>query len=392
MDLDTTLRNATDRPIHDAPDDASDTAASGREAKLRVLLMLEIHDGSQERFLAAYESIRDQVARVPGHLHDQLCQSIDDPTQWLITSEWDSADTFLAWVDSPEHQLMVQPLHGCVRGTRSLRYAITRETGASDRVAAAPVRRPATAASPNGTPPVIRTALSFTVKPGSEDEVAAILAGYESPDPHVDDTTSLRRTSVFMHGNRVVRAIEIEGDMRAALQHVARQPQVRAAEEALNEHLEEARDLDDPEAARAFFMRASLAQDFQMTSPHPRPGDDSAVRVAFRYPVRHGAADHAARLLARHDAALLEDPEGPLAASVVYVRQDILVRVVDLRVAAADNPAVALGVAPDTADRLGRLLDIGDDGTGLTDDAVLRRLFELSAMRPVTDRRAQDAS
>ncbi|NUT46338.1 MAG: TcmI family type II polyketide cyclase, partial [Saccharothrix sp.] len=203
--MDITLGSPADQRIDATPDQTFDTAASGGPAKLRVLLMLEIHDGSQERFLKAYESIREQVARVPGHLHDQLCQSIDDPTQWLITSEWDSADTFLAWVDGPEHQLMVQPLHGCVRGTRSLRYAICRETGMSDRVTSVPVRPAATAAPHDGPAPVMRTALSFTVKPGSEDEVAAILAGYESPDPHVDDTTSLRRTSVFMHGNRVVR-------------------------------------------------------------------------------------------------------------------------------------------------------------------------------------------
>jgi hypothetical protein len=193
-----------------------------------------------------------------------------------------------------------------------------------------------------------------------------------------------------MHGNRVVRAIEIQGDMRAALQHVARQPQVRAAEEALNEHLEEARDLDDPEAARAFFMRASLAQDFQMTSPHPRPGDATATRVAFMYPVRTGAADDAARLLARHDAAVLDDPEGPLAAAAVYVRQDILVRVVDLRVPVAQNAAAAVGVDRATADQLGRLLDLDADDA-LTDDSAVRRLADRCAMTPVTDRRADDA-
>ncbi|MYW02539.1 antibiotic biosynthesis monooxygenase family protein, partial [Streptomyces sp. SID3343] len=95
-------------------------------SKLRVLLMLELHDGAEQRFLEAYEHIRHQVAAVPGHLRDQLCKSIEDPSQWLITSEWSSAEPYLAWVDSPEHQLMVQPLHGCVRGTRSLRFSVAR--------------------------------------------------------------------------------------------------------------------------------------------------------------------------------------------------------------------------------------------------------------------------
>ncbi|HSA49808.1 MAG TPA: SchA/CurD-like domain-containing protein [Yinghuangia sp.] len=374
--MDTTVQRHVDR--------AEEPKAPADGSKLRVLLMLEIHEGSQQRFLNAYESIRDQVAQVPGHLRDQLCQSIDDPTQWLITSEWADADQFLAWVDSPEHQLMVKPLHGCVRGTRSLRYAVARETGPQHPVAAS-VTRGSRAAKAAGSD-ITRCALSFNVKPGSEAEVARILSGYESPDPRVDANTTLRRTTVFMRDNVVVRAIEIKGDMRAALQHVARQPQVRAAEEALNAHLVESRDLDNPEAAREFFMRASLAEDFRMTAARPRPGDDEAERAAFLYPVAHGSADAAARLLARHDEAALADDDGPLAASAVYVRQDLLVRVVDLRSGAEAHPAVMLGVAPADAERFARLLDgpVGD----LTDEAALRRLLASCAMTPITDRRA----
>ncbi|UGQ10793.1 antibiotic biosynthesis monooxygenase [Yinghuangia sp. ASG 101] len=377
--MDTTVQRHADR--------AKEPKAPADESKLRVLLMLEIHEGSQQRFLDAYESIRDQVAQVPGHLRDQLCQSIEDPTQWLITSEWADADQFLEWVDSPEHQLMVRPLHGCVRGTRSLRYAVARETGPEHPVtapgASAAARAPR---APRAAADVTRCALSFTVKPGSEEEVARILSGYDSPEPRVDATTTLRRTTVFMRDNVIVRAIEIQGDMRAALQHVARQPQVRAAEEALNAYLEEARNLDDPQAAREFFMRSSLAEDFRMAAARPRPGDDEADRAAFLYPVAHGSADAVARLLARHDEAALADPDGPLAASSVYVRQDLLVRVVDLRAGAEAHPAVMLGVAPADAERFARLLDrpVGD----LTDEGALRRLLAGCAMTPVTDRRA----
>ncbi|MEU8140157.1 SchA/CurD-like domain-containing protein [Streptodolium elevatio] len=388
--MDTTVRDHSDR---------TGTAEGPSGSRLRVLLMLEIHEGSQQRFLDAYESIRDQVARVPGHLRDQLCQSIDDPTQWLITSEWADSDRFLAWVDSPEHQLMVRPLHGCVRGTRSLRYAVARETGTlhppatgpipsggEPRTGAAPALRPPTAAADG----IIRCALSFPVEPGSSAEVARILSDYDPPDPHVDETTSLRRTSVFMHGNVVVRAIEIRGDMRAALAHVARQPQVRAAEEALNPYLVEPRDLDDPEGAREFFMRAALAEAFQRTAAHARAGDDRAERKAFLYPVRPGAAESVARILAAHDEELLADPEGPFAGVSVYLRQDLLVRVVDLRPGAGDDPAVLLGIPAEAAPRIGRLLD--EHQADLADEAGLRRLLAACAMTPVTDRHAADVS
>ncbi|NUP33877.1 MAG: TcmI family type II polyketide cyclase [Streptomycetaceae bacterium] len=410
--MDTTVRSQTDRhvdrsaPRSPAAGPKSGPAADGLVrgddgAKLRVLLMLEIHEGSQERFLDAYESIRAQVAAVPGHLRDQLCQSIEDPTQWLITSEWAGSDEYLEWVDSAEHQEMVKPLHGCVRGTRSLRFAVARETSHSEHEATAgrtqqkpqpkqPKQQQNRPAGPQKSADgITRAALSFPVKPGSESKVAEILAAYDPPDPHVDASTTLHRTSVFLHGTQVVRAIEIQGDMRAALAHVARQPQVRAAEEALNPFLVEARDLDDPEAARQFFMSAALAEAFRGASPDAAKAG-TTHRAAFRYPVRRGAAEEAAKLLAEHDKAALAEPDGLLLASSIYVRQDILVRVVDLREPVDADPAIALGVDRSGPAPLARLLDFDFDA-GPAGDAGLARLRAACTMTPVTDRRAADA-
>ncbi|MFE3205173.1 SchA/CurD-like domain-containing protein [Embleya sp. NPDC059237] len=400
-----------DTLVHSTANPTADTTS-----KLRVLLMLELHEGSEQRFLEAYEGIRHQVAAVPGHLRDQLCQSIEDPSQWLITSEWEGASQYLAWVDSPEHQVMVQPLHGCVRGTRSLRFSVARETdlrAPDGPVITTGARAPKGKAKTGGTPKakaaadkaraaapaapgVVRCALTFTVKPGSEAEVARILAGYESPEARVNPTTSLRRTSVFMLGNRVVRAIEVEGDLRAALRHVAEQPQVRAAEEALNPHLEEARDLNDSEAARAFFMRSSLAEVYHLSAPTKKSDKASGkksnktetTRRAFLYPVRHGCGESAATLLRRHDEQAIAVAGGPIAHSQVFLRGDTLIRVLDLRGPADQDPALLLGVdRRESAARLSRLLDLGEDGELDTDEG-LRRLLAACETTPVTDRRA----
>ncbi|WP_331771524.1 antibiotic biosynthesis monooxygenase (plasmid) [Embleya sp. NBC_00888] len=407
-----------DTLVHSAANPTLDTSS-----KLRVLLMLELHEDSEQRFLEAYERIRHQVAAVPGHLRDQLCQSIEDPTQWLITSEWEGSSEYLAWVDSPEHQMMVQPLHGCVRGTRSLRFAVARETdlhadqagpvitkgargakakagagakakaGATDKVKAGSAKAKAGAsdkarAAAPAVPGVVRCALTFTVKPGSEAEVAKILAGYKSPAARVNDTTSLRRTSVFMLGNRVVRAIEVEGDLRAALRHVAEQPQVRAAEEALNPHLEEARDLNDSEAARAFFMRSSLAEVYHLTAPASgKSAKARTTRRALLYPVRHGCGESAATVLQRHDERVIASGSGPIASSSVFLRGDTLVRVLDLR-GDSNDPAMVLGIdREESAARLSRLLDLGEEGA-LDTDKGLRHLLASAETTLVTDRRA----
>lgn len=358
-------------------------------AHLRVVLLVDVNDGAQQQFLEAYEQLCTQVASVPGHVSDQLCQSIENPSQWLITSEWESAPPFLTWVNSEEHVRMVEPLHSCVRDTRSLRFHVVRETG-GPAVDAKPGKR-RLQMSPRIGDGVIRHALTFTVKPGSEDTVAEILADYASPEPRVDDSTRLCRTSLFMHGNRVVRAIEVRGDLLAALRHVARQPEVRAVEEAVNPYLEQDRDLDDPESARVFFTRAALPAVHHMTAGQESP---DAVRHALSYPAREGQGMRLAELLARQDEARVHDPDGPVLHSTIFQRDDIVVRLVDVRAGQGSDPSAVLGLTdPGQAAELTALLDLealGADAKASKDD-LSARLLAAARMELVTDRRSPDA-
>jgi heme-degrading monooxygenase HmoA len=358
------------------------SAAAPPTARLRVVLLLDVLDGRQQSFLEAYEQIRHQVAAVPGHISDQLCQSLGNSSQWLITSEWEGSEPFLEWVESAAHRTMVEPLHGCVRDTTSLRILVARETpeqgaaqprgaasagpgavpgsgsAAGSATGSAPRSytgsgRPADEVDPLPAPPlcsngVVRHAITFTVKPGSEAEVAKLLADYRAPQPQVDDTTRLLRTSLFMYGNRVVRAVEVAGDLGNALRHVAAQPEIRAVEQAINPYLEEERDLTVPASARAFFARAALPATGHETDPALASGAGSGeagegggplTRLAFLYPVRPGRGADAARLLGALDAEAAADPAHPLAAATVFRREDTVVRVVDVRGLPSDGPA-----------------------------------------------------
>lgn len=248
----TTATSATSPAVATDAGGVSISAFDG--SRVRVVLMLDVHDGMQQEFLDAYERIRDRVAAVPGHVSDQLCQSLENPTQWLLTSEWESAAPFLAWVNSDEHLDTVEPLATCVRDTHSLRYSVLRETDGGRPAPGEPRSAPRIGDN------VVRHALTFTVRPGTEAETARLLSEYVSPDAHVDGSTRLLRTSLFMSGNRIVRAVEVRGDLQTALRHVARQPGVRAVEEALNPYLEQDRDLGDPQSARRFFTRAAMPE------------------------------------------------------------------------------------------------------------------------------------
>ncbi|MGW4434201.1 SchA/CurD-like domain-containing protein [Streptomyces sp. NPDC004596] len=334
-------------------------------SRLRVVLLVDVHDGAQQQFLEAYEQLCNQVASVPGHVSDQLCQSIENPSQWLITSEWESAPPFLTWVNSEDHVRMVEPLHSCVRDTRSLRFHVVRETGGAAQQAEPGQRRLQT--HPRIGDGVIRHALTFTVKPGSEREVARILSDYASPEARVDDATRLLRTSLFMHGNRVVRAIEVRGDLLAALRHVARQPEVRAVEEAINPYLEQDRDLDDQESARMFFTRAALPAVHHVSAGDAREG----LRQALYYAARPGLGMRLAELLAQADSQSADDPASPMLRSTVFQRDDVVVRLVDVR---ADQDAKAVPLPARVAAEVRELLD-----------------SEAAPMDLITDRRSPDA-
>lgn len=360
-------------------------------SRLRVILLLDLYEGAQEQFLDAYEHMRSKVASVPGHISDQLCQSIENPSQWLITSEWESALPFLAWVNSEEHIQIVRPMHSCVRDTRSMRYSVLRETHPERPLAPEEAEAGLQKAARVGVG-VTRHALTFTVKPGSESKVAELLADHKSPETRIDGVTRLHRTSLFMHGNRVVRAMEVEGDLLATLCHVARQPEAQAVEDAINPYVEQGPDLTDADSARVFFTRAALPAMQHVTAGRPQP--DHLRRHMLYYPAVAGRGLEMARFLARQDEAAANDPDSPVYASTVFQRDDIVTRQIDIAGEIDADPAAALGVrGAGAAAELERLLDgaaIGVEGS-LDSERNLRRLLAHADMMPVTDRRSADS-
>lgn len=97
--------------------------------RARVVFLIRVPTPRTEDFLEAYEKIRYQVADgVPGHIVDQVCQSPTDPEQWLITSEWDSVESFEAWENSPGHRTLVRPMRECITEATSLRFTVLAQT------------------------------------------------------------------------------------------------------------------------------------------------------------------------------------------------------------------------------------------------------------------------
>jgi heme-degrading monooxygenase HmoA len=96
--------------------------------KLNVVFAVRVIEGGEQGFLDLYEHLRKSVSNTPGHIVERLGRPVDDSRQWVITSEWRSAEDFFAWQQSEEHQELVKPLREWVDQRRSMRFRVIKET------------------------------------------------------------------------------------------------------------------------------------------------------------------------------------------------------------------------------------------------------------------------
>ena len=107
-------------------------------------------------------------------------------------------------------------------------------------------------------------AISYRIKPGHEDEIAQIFAGFHRVDtPSLSDSTGtqvgrLLGTAVFVKDDTLVRIIHYDGDFAAVGAHMARQQGVHQLEDRLAPYLLEQRDTSTAEGFSAYFRDATM--------------------------------------------------------------------------------------------------------------------------------------
>ncbi|WP_052852535.1 SchA/CurD-like domain-containing protein [Streptomyces avicenniae] len=236
-----------------------------------------------------------------------------------------------------------------------------------------------------------RYALTFTVRPGSEPEVSRILSSYGRPAAGraPGGPPLLRRTSVFLAGNRVIRVVDVDGRLRDVVAHLAEQPQIKAVEDALDPYLEQPRDLTHADGVRAFLYRALLpvAHD-RHTPPGLLPVGPSAHpgnRVALLYPARPGSGGDLAELLAGTRVLAPASPT-TLARTTVFRRGDVVLRLAEVH----GDPGEALDRIAEAAVRSGsgdKLATLVAADENLHDTGGFRAFLERISTRLLTDRR-----
>jgi heme oxygenase (mycobilin-producing) len=82
----------------------------------RVMVFAKINRGDEEAFEAAYAEVTAKVKGTQGHITDELLRRADPPDAedgprtYILLSEWESRDAFLAWETEPIHMQTTTPM------------------------------------------------------------------------------------------------------------------------------------------------------------------------------------------------------------------------------------------------------------------------------------------
>ncbi len=82
----------------------------------RMMVFAKIKPGEEEAFETAFAEVTRKVKGTPGHVKDELLRDVtepvkeDEPRNYILLSEWESVEAFLAWEDAPIHMQTTTPM------------------------------------------------------------------------------------------------------------------------------------------------------------------------------------------------------------------------------------------------------------------------------------------
>ena len=76
----------------------------------RVMVFARVDTDDRPKFEEAFAAVSRTVRGTPGHIADELLRSEDDPGAYILLSEWESREAFLAWEDAPVHREATTPM------------------------------------------------------------------------------------------------------------------------------------------------------------------------------------------------------------------------------------------------------------------------------------------
>ena len=82
----------------------------------RMMVFATIKPGEEKAFEDAFQEVTSKVKGTPGHISDELLRDVtegqdpNEPSRYILLSEWESTEAFLAWEDAPIHMQTTTPM------------------------------------------------------------------------------------------------------------------------------------------------------------------------------------------------------------------------------------------------------------------------------------------
>ena len=77
---------------------------------VRTTLTMKVKAGREADFEQAWRRIAERVRAAPGNVRQTLCRDPQDPSSFVITSDWESRERFHECERSPEQDVLTAPL------------------------------------------------------------------------------------------------------------------------------------------------------------------------------------------------------------------------------------------------------------------------------------------
>ncbi len=77
---------------------------------IRATLAMKVKAGREHDFEAAWKVIAERTRHAPGNIRQALLRDFEDPTMFVITSDWENRESFGHFERSDEQDRLTAPL------------------------------------------------------------------------------------------------------------------------------------------------------------------------------------------------------------------------------------------------------------------------------------------
>jgi heme-degrading monooxygenase HmoA len=99
---------------------------------LRAMLYMKVKPGQGEAFERAWQEVAAQVRNAPGNIRQALLRDLNDPTSFVVTTDWASREAFHHFEHSAEQHELTATLREIRESVRMSLYELVAHVAADE--------------------------------------------------------------------------------------------------------------------------------------------------------------------------------------------------------------------------------------------------------------------